>query len=85
MSKEVKEWIQACEACRDFEQTPCMESLMSHDIPEQAWEKIGCNLLPFNGKDYLITVCYKSNFWELDLTDPKSTTVIKKLKAHLAR
>lgn len=43
---------------------------MSHDIPERAWEKIGCDLLSCNGKDYLITVCYKSNFWELDrLTD----------------
>ena len=59
---------------------------MSHDIPERAWEKIGCDLLSCHGKDYLITVCYKSNFWELDrLTDTKSTTVIKKLKAHLAR
>ena len=70
MSKEIKEWIQACEACRDFEQTPCKEPLMSHDIPERAWEKIGCDLLSCRGKDYLITVCYKSNFWELDrLTD----------------
>lgn len=59
---------------------------MSHDIPERAWEKIGCDLLSFRGKDYVVTVCYKSNFWELDrLNDTKSTTVIKKLKAHLAR
>ncbi|XP_022807381.1 uncharacterized protein K02A2.6-like [Stylophora pistillata] len=86
MSKEIKEWIQVCEACRDFKQTPCKEPLISHDIPERAWEKIGCDLLSCNGKDYLITACYKSNFWELDrLTDTKSTTVIKKLKAHLAR
>ena len=86
MSKEIKEWIQTCEACRNFEQTPCKEPLMSHDIPERAWEKIGCDLLSCRGKDYLITVCYKSNFWELDrLNDTKSTTVIKKLKAHLAR
>ncbi|PFX33043.1 Retrovirus-related Pol polyprotein from transposon 17.6 [Stylophora pistillata] len=64
----------------------CKEPLMSHDIPERAWEKIGCELLSCNGKDYLITACYKSNFWELDrLTDTKSTTLIKKLKAHLAR
>ena len=73
MSKEIKEWIQACEACRDFEQTPCKEHLISHDIPERAWEKIGCDLLSCNGKDYLITVCYKSNVWEQDrLTDTKS-------------
>ena len=59
---------------------------MSHDIPERAWKKIGCDLLSCHGKDYLITVCYKSNFWELDrFTDTKSTTVIKKLNAHLAR
>ena len=85
MSKEIKEWIQSsCKACRYLEQTPCKEPLMSHDIPERAWEKIGCDLLSCHGKDYLITVCYKSNFWELDrLTDTKSTTVIKKLKARL--
>ena len=59
---------------------------MSHDIPERAWEKICCDLLSCCGKDFLITVCYKSNFWELDrLSDTKSTTVIKKLKADLAR
>ena len=73
MSKEIKEWIQACEACRNFEQTPCKEPLTSHDIPERAWEKIGCDLLTCRGKDYLITVCNKSNFWELDrLYDTKS-------------
>ena len=86
MSKEIKEWVQTCEACRNFEQTSCKEPLMSHDIPERAWEKIGCDLLTCRSKDYLITVCYKSKFWELDrLNDTKSTTVIKKLKAHLAR
>lgn len=59
---------------------------MSHGIPGQAWEKIGCNLLSCHGKDYLIIVCYESNVWELDrLTDTKSTTVIKKVKAHLTR
>ena len=59
---------------------------MGHDVLKQAWEKIGCDPLSCHGQDYLITVCYKSNFWELDrLTDTKSTTVIKKLKVHLAR
>ena len=61
MSKEVKEWIQVCEACRDFEQTPCKELVMNHGIPERVWGKTGCDLLSFNGKDYLCFVCYKSN------------------------
>ena len=59
---------------------------MSHDIPERAWEKIATDLFTYKNRDYLITVCYKSNFWELDcLYNTKSLTVIKKLKAHLAR
>lgn len=86
MNKELKEWIQACETCREFEQTHCKETLMSHEIPERAWEKIAADLFTYKNKEYLITVCYKSNFWELDrLYDTKSSTIIKKLKAHLAR
>ena len=49
-------------------------------------KKIGCDLFSYHGKDYLITICYKSNFWEIDhLDNTKSLIVIRKLKAHLAR
>ena len=44
------------------------------------------NLFTHDDKQYLVTVCYKSNFWELcQLIDTKSSAVIKKLKSHLAR
>ena len=86
MNEELKEWIQTCETWREFEQTHCKETLMSHEIPDRPWEKIAADLFTYRDKEYLITVCYKSNFWELDLLyDTKSSTVIKKLKAHLAR
>ena len=86
MNKEVKEWIQTCEACREFEQTPCKETLICHEIPNSPWQKIATDLFTFKNKEYLVTVCYRSNFWEVDrLYNTKSSTVIKKLKAHLAR
>ena len=86
MNKEVKEWIQTCEACREFEQTPCKETLISHETPDSPWQKIATDLFTFKNKEYLVTVCYRSNFWEVDrLYNTKSSTVIKKLKAHLAR
>ena len=86
MNKEGKEWIQTCEACREFEQTPCKETLLSHEIPDSPWQKIATDLFTFKNKEYLVTVCYRSNFWEVDrLYNTKSSTVIKKLKAHLAR
>ena len=86
MNEELKAWIRTCETCRENELTPCKETLMSHEIPEGAWEKIGADLFTYHDKEYLVTVCYKSNFSELDpLTNTKSSTVIKKLKSHLAR
>nr|XP_058940983.1 uncharacterized protein K02A2.6-like [Pocillopora verrucosa] len=86
MNKEVKEWIQTCEACREFEKTPCKETLIRHEIPDSPWQKIATDLFTFKNKEYLVTVCYRSNFWEVDrLYNTKSSTVIKKLKAHLAR
>ena len=59
--------------------------------PWHPWESMGENRnwsvhLQEQRRWDLITVCYKSNFWELDcLYNTKSLTVIKKLKAHLAR
>ena len=59
---------------------------MSHDTPERAWEKIGANLFSHHGRDYFVTVFYKSNFWDQErLTNTKATTGIKKLKVDLVR
>ena len=48
---------------------------------------MGVDIFELNGKEYLTTVDYYSNFWEIDKlpTDAKATTVIAKLKGHLAR
>ena len=59
---------------------------MLHEIPEGARERIGADLFTHHHKEYLGTVSYKPNIWELDrLIDTKSSTVIKELKSHLAR
>ena len=59
---------------------------MPHELPSIPWEKVGTELFSLNGRDYMITVDYLSNFWEVDrLPDTKSLTVIHKLKAHFAR
>ena len=59
---------------------------MSHDIPDRHWAKVGTDLFAKDGRDYLITVDYYSNFWEVDLLpSTESTMVINKLKNHFAR
>ena len=62
------------------------EPLHSYEIPSRPWEVIGIDLCECNGKDYLITVDYLSNFFEVDKLDRKTAKgVIPKLKKHFAR
>ena len=86
-SAEIKQMVETCETCRKFETSPQKEPLVSHDVPLRPWEKIGVDIFELNGKEYLTTVDYCSNFWEIDKlpTDAKATTVIAKLKDHFAR
>ena len=83
-SAEIKQMVETCETCQKFETSPQKEPLVSHDEPLWPWEKIGVDIFELNGKEYLTTVDYYSNFWEIDKlpTDAKATTVIAKLKDH---
>ena len=57
--------------------------LLSHEISDGPWEKVGTDLYTVDGQEYLD---YFSNFWEFDhLHDSKVSTVIKKLKCHFAK
>ena len=86
MNADMKDYISRCERCRNFEISNQKETLMPHELPSRPWEKVGTDLFSLDGRDYLITVDYLSNFWEVDrLLDTKSSTVIRKLKAHFAR
>ncbi|XP_021370584.1 uncharacterized protein K02A2.6-like [Mizuhopecten yessoensis] len=86
MNAEIGDHISRCETCRTYENRQQKETLISHDVPERPWSKVGCDLFTIHDKDYLITVDYYSNFWEVDhLTDTKSSTVIRMLRAQFAR
>ena len=86
MSTELKHYISTCETCCMFETAHAKESLMPHEVPDRAWQKIGIDLLTHESTDYVITVDYFSNFWEIDKLDrTTSCAVIRKVKAHMAR
>jgi transposase InsO family protein len=86
MSAEIKEMVASCETCRTYETTPQKESLMPHETPSRPWEQVGVDLFTLDNKDYLITVDYYSNFWEVDrLTSTKTAMLNLKLKNHFAR
>ena len=86
MADDIKQFISKCETCRKYEISNQKEPLMPHEAPSLPWEKVGVDLFSVDGKNYMVTVDYYSNFWELDrLNNQDSTVIIKKLKSHFAR
>lgn len=86
MNTDIKLMIATCDACRTYESNNQKETLQPHELPDRPFEKVAADLFELEGKHYLITVDYFSNFWEIDrLHDLSSRAVIKKLKAHFSR
>ena len=86
MNSDVVQLVDRCQVCQSLPDKQQKETLNPHDVPEGPWIKVGVDLMEFDGKHYLVTVDYFSNFWEVDyLTSPKSESVIMKLKAQFSR
>ena len=86
MNADIKDYIQRCEICSEFQTSNRKETLISHEVPDRPWSKIGTDLFSIGEDNYVITVDYTSNFWEVDrLENIESRSVIKKLKTHFAR
>ena len=86
ITKQIKDHIERCEICRSFEVAQQKETLQPHDVPDRPWSRVAADLLDLDDVDYLVTVDYYSNFWEVDhLQKTTSSHVIKKLKQHFAR
>ena len=91
MTGYIKNYVSTCEACREYEQGQRKEILISHEATSRPWQFVAADLFELNGKSYLVTVDYFSDFFEFDhLRSTSSVYVIKKLikkssKGHFAR
>ena len=86
MSSEIRQYIEGCEICASSSSKQTQEPLIMHDVPSRAWQKVGIDIFTIAGRNYLITVDYFSQFFEVDfLTQTDSSTVIHKIKHHFAR
>ena len=86
MNRELEDFISKCETCNTFQPAQPKEPLICHDIPQRPWEKIGCDIFTFNNRDYLCTVDYFSDYFEVDELHKAKTGValIGKLKKRFA-
>ncbi|XP_062606865.1 uncharacterized protein K02A2.6-like [Saccostrea cucullata] len=86
MNEEIKDFVSKCSTCSTFQRKQQKEPLMTHDVPDQPWSKLGIDMFTLKTEDYLVTVDFYSDFFELDLLpDTTAATVISCLKLHFAR
>ena len=87
MTDEIRQMIETCETCNTYQAVQQKQTLQT-TLPEAEypWQKVGVDLFSIKGKDFLVTVCYTSGFWEIDkMNSTRSSAVIDKLKCHFAR
>lgn len=87
MQAGVAQFAQECPACNKYPwQCQQKETLISHEVPTRPWQKVGCDLMEFEHVQYLVTVDYYSDMFEVDrMTSTTSEAVIRALKNHFAR
>ena len=86
MTKAITDYVLSCEICLRHRDSNTKEPLTSHDVPQGPYQKLGSDIFTFERKNYLLTSCYYSRFFEIDfLPDMHAETVIQKLKVHMSR
>ncbi len=78
--------VNACRICQ--ENAPVQQPLpmQTPEIPTRPWQKIAVDLFQLKGRDYLVTVDYYSDYFEIDrLYSTTSKAIINALEKHLAR
>ena len=86
MSSDIREYLASCDTCAETPSKQGPEPVYAHEVPDRPWEKVGTDLFTIEGRDYLVTVDYFSQFVEVDyMKETTSQAVVTKLKAQFAR
>ncbi|XP_041374178.1 uncharacterized protein K02A2.6-like [Gigantopelta aegis] len=86
MANDIKDYIGQCSTCNEYESQQQKEPLLTHDVPDHSWSKLGIDIFTLHSQDCLITVDYYSDFWELDILKATSSiTSIDCLKVYFSR
>ena len=86
MTADIKNQVSTYETYREHERGQAKETMTSPETPTRPWQRVAADLFEFEGKTYLVTLDYYSDFFESDhLRSPSSVSVIRKLRAHFAR
>ena len=86
MKHDIKDHVEKCDTCAQFQPTQTREPMLSYDIPETPWSTVALDLFQLKNKDYVVLVDYYSDYFEVQkMSKTTSTAVIDFCKACFAR
>ena len=85
LSTQIQNLIQNCPTCLQH-QTPYKEPMLSSELPDYPWQKVGSDLFELKGVHYLLVVDYFSRFVEISkMSSTTSASIISALKSIFSR
>ena len=86
MSKDVKDIIDKCSVCADYQSGNLKQPMQTQKIPDRPWSRLSADIFTLKGKQYISLVDRYSDFIEVgELVDTTSETVIQFLKEQFSR
>lgn len=86
MNSQLTDYLSRCQACLTHRKQNTREPLISHEVPQRAWCKVGTDIFHYNNESFLIVMDYFSKFVEIfKLKTMKSEYIINKLKELFTR
>ena len=81
MNTQIQELVENCDTCQEKRRQQQRESLMPCEIPNGPWRLLATDLLQVEGRNYLVTIDYYSEYIHVDRMDrgTESRKVIEKL------
>ena len=79
MNSDLTDHISRCDICSSCQSNQARESLISHEVADRPWQKIGADVFTLDGTDYLCVVDYYSSYFEIDRLETKTAKGITKI------
>ena len=82
INADIDRMVSSCETCLKHQRKEPKEPMVTTDLPDELWQKVGTDLFHLDGKNYLLVIDYLSNYPEMALLPNMSATcVIKHMKS----
>ncbi|KAI5755188.1 hypothetical protein M8J77_014828 [Diaphorina citri] len=65
MNENIEDFIRKCDICQKYSNENPKMPLISHEVPTRAWEKLGTDVMEYNGINYLVVYDYFSKWIEV--------------------